>query len=74
MLVRTTSGGLINSERRKHRYLGDDQLSARVAHTWAALSNACHYHSYELVPTAGELEGWIETMDAFAGSCETLLD
>ena len=55
-------------------YLGDDQLSARVAHTWAALSNACHYHSYELVPTAGELEGWIETVDAFAGSCEALLD
>ena len=55
-------------------YVGDDQLSARVAHTWAALSNACHYHSYELVPTAGELEGWIETVDAFAGSCEALLD
>ena len=50
-------------------YLGDDQLAARVAHTWAALSNACHYHSYELVPTAGELEGWIETVDAFAGCC-----
>ena len=25
-------------------YLGDDQLAARVAHTWSALSNACHYH------------------------------
>ena len=47
------------------------QLAARIAHTWSALSNACHYHSYELVPTAGELEGWIETVDAFAGSCET---
>ena len=25
-----------------------------------------HYHSYELVPTAGELEGWIETVEEFA--------
>ena len=30
------------------------------------------HHSYELVPTAGELEGWIETVDAFAGRCEAL--
>ena len=43
-------------------YLGDEQLAARVAHAWSALSNACHYHSYELVPTAAELEGWIETV------------
>ena len=40
---------------------------ARVAHTWASLSNACHYHAYELVPTAEELTGWIETVEEFAG-------
>ena len=53
-------------------YLSEAQFAAKVAYVWAALSNACHYHSYELVPTAGELEGWIETVDAFAGSCEDL--
>ena len=37
-----------------------DPITARqVAYTWAALSNACHYHSYELGPTAAELKGWI---------------
>ena len=43
-------------------------LDARVAreagYVWAALSDACHYHAYELAPTAGELTGWI---DAVAG-------
>ena len=48
-------------------YLGDARLAARVAHDWSALSDACHYHSYELVPTAGELAGWIETVEEFAG-------
>lgn len=48
-------------------YLGDSLLAARVAHTWSALSNACHYHSYELAPTAGELEGWIGTVGDFVG-------
>ena len=52
-------------------YLADDQLAARVSHTWSALSNACHQHSYELVPTAGELEGWIETVSNFAQSLAT---
>jgi hypothetical protein len=34
--------------------------AAQAAHTWAALSNACHYHRYELAPTAAELTGWID--------------
>ena len=31
---------------------------------YAALSSACHYHSYELAPTAGELTGWITDVEA----------
>jgi len=33
-----------------------------VAYTWAALSNACQYHLYELGPTAAELKGWISNV------------
>ena len=37
-----------------------DKAAARQAYqVWGALSRACHHHSYELAPTAGELEGWI---------------
>ena len=38
--------------------------------TYAALSRACHYHPYELAPTAAELTGWIadaETLVAELG-------
>jgi hypothetical protein len=37
----------------------DRQKARQAAYVWAALSNACHYHSYELAPTAAELTGWI---------------
>jgi hypothetical protein len=38
-----------------------DAMAARqAAYTWAALSNACHYHPYELAPTAAELTRWID--------------
>jgi hypothetical protein len=37
----------------------DRQTARQAAYVWAALSNACHYHSYELAPTAAELTGWI---------------
>jgi len=43
-----------------------DKDAARYAHqVWAALSRACHHHTYELAPTAGELEGWITWVDQF---------
>jgi hypothetical protein len=38
----------------------EPDTAARAAHTWAALSNACHYHRYELAPTAAELTSWID--------------
>jgi len=28
------------------------------------LSSACHYHPYELAPTAAELTGWIDDVEA----------
>lgn len=31
----------------------------QINYVWAALSSACHYHPYDLAPTAGELDGWI---------------
>jgi hypothetical protein len=36
------------------------RTAQEAAYTWAALSGACHYHAYELAPTAGELAGWID--------------
>jgi len=32
----------------------------RAAYLFAALSHACHYHPYELSPTAAELTGWLD--------------
>jgi hypothetical protein len=42
----------------------DKETAARAAYLSAALSRACHYHSYELAPTAAELTRWLnETAD-----------
>lgn len=46
------------------RYLGDAEASARASFAWASLSRACHHHVYELAPTAAELSGWIDDVDA----------
>ena len=43
-------------------YLPDASLSARVHHTWGALSDACHHHTYELAPTAQELGTLFDTV------------
>ena len=45
----------------------DPALARQVSYTWAALSNACHYHPYELAPTAPELAGWINDVAALVG-------
>ena len=37
----------------------DRPTAARTAYLLAALSRACHYHPYELAPTAAELTGWL---------------
>ena len=40
-------------------YLGDPILAGRAHHAWAALSEACHHHPYELAPGHGELTTWL---------------
>ena len=67
-LTRADTAGLISASMRSQLaclpfYL-DRMEAERAAYTWAALSNACHYHSYELAPTAPELIGWIESVRA----------
>ena len=44
-------------------YLDDAELAGRVHHAWSALSRACHHHPYDLPPSAGELEAWLETVE-----------
>jgi len=42
-------------------YLNAD-TAREIAYVWSALSEACHYHAYELAPTATELSGWINAV------------
>lgn len=42
----------------------DEQVARQVAFAYAALTAACHYHPYELAPTAAELTGWIADVEA----------
>jgi hypothetical protein len=44
-------------------YLDDEDLARRVRDCWYSLSNACHAHPYELAPTVGELEGWLDVVE-----------
>jgi hypothetical protein len=37
----------------------DTDTATRAAYLSAALSRACHYHPYELAPTAAELTRWL---------------
>jgi hypothetical protein len=54
-------------------YLGDDALAGRAHHTWAALSQACHHHAYELAPSHGELRAWLGTVgELLAGMASEL--
>lgn len=46
----------------------DVELAREAAWTWAALSQACHHHAYELPPTQGELTRWIESAGRFVGA------
>jgi hypothetical protein len=45
----------------------DEDVASRAAYLSAALSRACHYHPYELAPTATELTRWLnEAADLIA--------
>lgn len=46
----------------------DARTARETAYTWAALSSACHYHAYELAPTAAELARWINAVEALIQS------
>lgn len=37
-------------------------LPARARYAWTGLSRACHQHPYELPPTVGELNGWMDVV------------
>ncbi|MBE3014039.1 hypothetical protein IL992_33395 [Microbispora sp. NEAU-D428] len=39
-------------------------LARQCATLWSGLSQACHYHAYELSPTPGELRRWREEVAA----------
>jgi hypothetical protein len=41
----------------------DESVARQVTYAYAALSCACHYHSYELAPTAAELTRWISDVE-----------
>jgi hypothetical protein len=61
--VRPQTAGLAESSMRSQllcltAYL-DEDVAARAAYLFAALSRACHYHTYELAPTAAELDRWL---------------
>ena len=38
----------------------DPATASRAIYLLAALSRACHYHPYELAPTAAELTSWLD--------------
>jgi hypothetical protein len=42
-----------------------------VEYVWAALSEGCHYHAYELAPTAGELTSWLDAAARLIESMRT---
>ena len=52
----------------------DAQAAHQVAYVWAALSAACHYHAYELAPTAPELTSWFEVVGQLLGDLSRLPD
>ena len=38
----------------------DPATASRITYPLAALSHACHFHPYELAPTAAELTSWLD--------------
>lgn len=43
-------------------YLGDDEAAETAAHTWGWLTGACHHRTYELAPSAGELDAALRSV------------
>lgn len=49
------------------RELGDADVAAMAQTAWDGLSRACHHHSYELQPSAGEVRGLVGLVREVAG-------
>lgn len=63
---RTAAPGMTTCSRRAqlaclHAFT-DRETAAKVSAAWGALSSACHYHAYDLGPTAWELRSWYDTV------------
>jgi hypothetical protein len=41
----------------------DPGLAREIAYVYSALSEVCHYHAYELAPTAAEITHWLASLD-----------
>lgn len=49
----------------------DPELARQISYVWAALSSACHYHPYELAPTASQLTAWIDSVSRLLAAIES---
>lgn len=41
----------------------DEAVARQITFTYAALTTGCHFHPYELAPTAAELSRWITDVE-----------
>lgn len=49
-------------------YMRDREVAESASLAWNSLSRICHHHPYELLPTAGELRGLLDTARRFAAA------
>jgi hypothetical protein len=49
-------------------YMRDREIAESASLAWNSLSRICHHHPYELLPTAMELRGLLDTARRFAGA------
>ena len=50
--------------------LRDDATAGEAAYTWSMLSRACHHRTYELAPTASELQARLGAVQRVLGVIE----
>jgi hypothetical protein len=54
------------------REFAEPSLAGRTHQVWASLSAACHYHQYDLPPTAAELRTWQAEVTAIGDALESM--
>jgi hypothetical protein len=52
----------------------EPRLARQTSYIWAALSSACHYHPYDLAPTASELSGWTTAVAGLIAAIAPICD